>query len=575
MIKLMWTSILIVSGSLWLPALDSGLDDHRHPDTMEACFMCDASLRDTNRLWCREHTRYEDRCFLCHPEIQDTNRAYCNTHFLYEDECFLCDPTLAGQTHGTGGTPAANNSCTTHGLALTQCFICDPKLRDPDRLWCREHGRYEDRCFLCHPDLEQVGRPYCQEHFLYEDECPFCNPSLSSNQETEVKTPDEPALFCHEHGVAEMECAICQPQLATTLAVGDSLKIRFESEFSAEKAGVITGLPNSTASKPGIEAISQLGYNQNAVALISPVVGGAIAKVYVETGSVVHQGDVLVDIHSVAISEAKTAYLSAMVDHRLNEKAYQREKTLMTQKIASMLEYQEAQAAFEKALFAKNTAYQRLLNFGYNKAAIQQIATTKDRSSTLSVKAPFDGTIVSRQVVMGESIAQGAPMFTLVDLSTMWLEMKIPVDKIALIERGQAVEATFQALPGYKAQGHLTWIDTSIDADSRMLKARAEVKNTGKLKSGMFGQAYIETDSARKAVQVPRDAIQYHERLPFVFVKEEDDLYALRRITLGKSHSNTAEILAGVAPHEQVVVTGAFTVMSEFLKSRLGAGCVH
>ncbi len=63
-----------------------------HGVAASQCFICDAALRDPDRLWCGEHGRYEDRCFICHPELRDTNRLFCEEHGLYEDECFICHP---------------------------------------------------------------------------------------------------------------------------------------------------------------------------------------------------------------------------------------------------------------------------------------------------------------------------------------------------------------------------------------------------------------------------------------------------------------------------------------------------
>jgi len=82
-----------VSQTAALPGNNQQLcDTHKAPRNI--CFICDASLRDTQRLWCKEHNRYEDRCFTCHPESQDTSRLYCKEHGLYEDECFICHPEI-------------------------------------------------------------------------------------------------------------------------------------------------------------------------------------------------------------------------------------------------------------------------------------------------------------------------------------------------------------------------------------------------------------------------------------------------------------------------------------------------
>jgi len=63
---------------------------HKHETAEETCFICDASKRDTGRMWCKEHARYEDRCWDCHPELREPKRAYCEQHHLYDDECHLC-----------------------------------------------------------------------------------------------------------------------------------------------------------------------------------------------------------------------------------------------------------------------------------------------------------------------------------------------------------------------------------------------------------------------------------------------------------------------------------------------------
>ena len=101
---------------------------HGVPKTL--CFICDATLRDKGRLWCNEHSRYEDRCWECHPDSQDKTRPYCAEHFLYEDECFLCHPELKTK----GDTVAQKQSggsvllCKEHGVTETECGICHPEL---------------------------------------------------------------------------------------------------------------------------------------------------------------------------------------------------------------------------------------------------------------------------------------------------------------------------------------------------------------------------------------------------------------------------------------------------------------
>ncbi len=112
-----------VSGQVAL----SGAKCAVHSAPKELCFICDASLREKGRLWCKEHNRYEDRCFECHPELQEKNRLWCKEHSLYEDECFLCRPELKAK-----GKPAAAAGavlmCKDHGVPEAECGICHPEV---------------------------------------------------------------------------------------------------------------------------------------------------------------------------------------------------------------------------------------------------------------------------------------------------------------------------------------------------------------------------------------------------------------------------------------------------------------
>ena len=90
----------------------------------------------------------------------------------------------------------------------------------------------------------------------------------------------------------------------------------------------------------------------------------------------------------------------------------------------------------------------------------------------------------------------------------------------------------------------------------------------------MFGEAKVFLSSRSPVLSVPSAAVQYLERRPFVFVKHEDDLYGLRRVAVARASESRFAVTAGLLPDERVVSEGAFTAMSEFLKSRLGAGCV-
>jgi membrane fusion protein, heavy metal efflux system len=419
-------------------------------------------------------------------------------------------------------------------------------VRDPNRLWCNEHGVYEDECFICHPELKPNN--------------------------SEVPSVE---LYCEEHRVPERECGICHPELSNSLDIGQGLKVRLESPESAVKAGVVTTVPDESKPSATHSVLCQVTYNMNHLARITPLTSGVIRRVPVDVGAYVSKDDVLVEIVSPEIASAKANYLTALTNETLKELVYKREKGLFEKKISSHREYQQALAEYHVATNTTNTRRQQLLNYGFTEVELQEIIETRSSSSILPIRAPFSGTIIKRNAVLGEAVELGNTLFSLADLSTMWLELSIPEDMLSFFKLGNTVEASFNSLPGKKMHGDLIWLASSIEEESRMLKARAIVNNPDfLLKHGMFGKSSLLSEQSNKGLYVPVESIQRFNKKSFLFVKLSDDLYEIRRVVPGSRHDDKIEILEGVSLHEQVVVTGSFTLKSEFLKSRLGEGCV-
>jgi len=162
------------------------------------------------------------------------------------------------------------------------------------------------------------------------------------------------------------------------------------------------------------------------------------------------------------------------------------------------------------------------------------------------------------------------------DLSRMWLELSLPQSALPVVEAGLPVTARFDALPGREVRGELVWVASGLDERTRLLRARAEVPNPdGRLKAGLYGQAEVSLAGAGAALTLPREAIRDLDARPFVLVRRDAGLYALRRVALGPRQGETVAVVAGLGPQETVVTGGGFAVFSELLKSRFGAGCAE
>jgi len=476
----------------------------------------------------------------------------------------------------------SGTTCAAHGAAKELCFICDASLRDQGRLWCKEHDRYEDRCWECHPELQDKNRLWCKEHSLYEDECFLCHPELldESTAPPEGKpnastAGDAAALLCNEHRVPEQECGICHPELLSQNPPGRGLKVRLPSADSAAKAGVVVGTPSMERMDDGVDCFAELTFNQNKLAQITPLVGGVVKSVEVDLGSRVKEGDLLARVTSVAIGEAQSAYITALAEDRLRDKTVERERNLYAQRISSEKDLQEAEASHQGAMAAVQQGRQQLMVLGFDEQQIQALADQQGAPGVLEIRAPFAGEIIERTAVQGAMVEMGKPLFMLADTTTVWAMVNIPESQLPRVRVGQQVELSVESLPGQTFAGTLTWLSARVDERTRMARGRVEVANAERrLKAQMFARARIVTSNSNGAMVVPQSAVQDVTGTSVVFVKSGGDLFEVRPVQLGATHDGLVEVVAGLKPDEQVVIAGSFALKSQFLISRLGAGCV-
>ena len=479
----------------------------------------------------------------------------------------------------SGTEQATAEKCAAHGAPKDLCFICDASLREKGRLWCQEHSRYEDRCWECHPELEDKARLYCKEHSLYEDECFLCHPELKSGKTSSTgAAPGEPsaaALMCKEHAVPEAECGICHPELLDSAQPGTGLKVRLPSSDSASKAGVVASSPTAGPSMERESFLAELTFDQNKMAHITAVTAGVVESVEVDLGSRVKRGQLLARLRSDGMGEAESAYLQAAAEANLRAQTVARERELHAERISSLRDLQQAEADHQAAVAAVRATSQRLRVLGFGERQIEALAQGQRSASLLEVRAPFSGEIIARTAVRGTMAEANSPLFTLTDTSSLWAIVSLPESQFRQVSVGHRVDVTVDSLPGEIFSGVLTWVAPEIEERTRLARARVEIANpSGRLKAHMFGRARILGAQRTEAVTVQPSVVQRIAGKPVVFVQLADDLYEARRVELGASGDRGIEILAGLRPSDRVVVQGAFTLKSQFLISRLGAGCV-
>lgn len=185
-----------------------------------------------------------------------------------------------------------------------------------------------------------------------------------------------------------------------------------------------------------------------------------------------------------------------------------------------------------------------------------RLAAARSQREKRNVRAPFSGVVGLRNINLGAYVDSGTVLTTLDDLETIELEFRIPERYFNAVKAGQKVIATSVAFPGRTFSGAVHEVDTRIEPATRAFRVRAELPNAdGLLPDGLFMAIQLIIAERHDAVLVPEEAVITEGGQSYVYVVEADA--ALRTmITLGQRRDAAVEVLAGLAPHVEVVTKG-------------------
>jgi len=228
------------------------------------------------------------------------------------------------------------------------------------------------------------------------------------------------------------------------------------------------------------------------------------------------------------------------------------------------------QQELDKALSREAISRSKLYILGYTADQLKQIdpRTEGEKIARYQVRAPFDGTIVNKNVVLLERADPSAQLFELTDLSTLWLQADIYQQHLPLLKKLSGNTIRFRSSEyGHEHRARVFYRGEVIDPKTRTARLMAAVPNPdGHLKPGMFVEVELPGVAISNVLQVPVAAVQSYENKSFVFVHLGGDKFLRRDVTTGQSSNGLIEIQSGLKPGEPIVTQGAFALKSEMLK---------
>lgn len=218
---------------------------------------------------------------------------------------------------------------------------------------------------------------------------------------------------------------------------------------------------------------------------------------------------------------------------------------------------------------AHDSARERLRLLGVPEDEIARLERERKPSSRIVLRSPVSGTVLERNVVEGQYIGADTPLFTVADLSRVWVLVDLYEMDVGRVRVGDRARFTADGLPGRVFDAAIDFVYPTVSSETRTLKARLSLANPdGVLRPGMYGQVDVSTRRGVGVLMVPAEAVVQTGEISYVFIARGEGRYEPRRVWTGRGDGERVTVLRGLAEGDTVVSSASFLVDSE---SRLKA----
>jgi cobalt-zinc-cadmium efflux system membrane fusion protein len=302
---------------------------------------------------------------------------------------------------------------------------------------------------------------------------------------------------------------------------------------------------------------STVTVDETRTAQLGANVTGRITDLSAVVGQDVRRGQTLAELSSTELAAAQLALARAQSDHALARAAAERGRALLDADVIGELEYQRRATDLAERQAQVSAHRDQLRVLGVPEAGIGR-SNAGGMSSRTRVAASIDGTVIERQGAVGQVVQPAEPIYTIADLSRVWVRADVPEQQSPLVRAGDRVRIKLPALSDRVIEGRIVWVAAVVDPATRTVAARVELANPDRLlKPGMLA-AMLIADAPRRVALVPKDAVVRETNRDFVFVRVAPGTFRMQEVQLGHETDGQRPVQSGVLEGDQVVVEGAF-----------------
>jgi cobalt-zinc-cadmium efflux system membrane fusion protein len=388
-------------------------------------------------------------------------------------------------------------------------------------------------------------------------------------------------LACVSTGYIPAFCAVAKN--AVTVSIDEAQKKEIGLRLGEVKRGFIY----KTVESPG-----QIQPNAELSTLVSTPSAGRAVKVLSRLGETVPAGQIMAVIKSDPIGQVQSDLLQNVlqaksdikqqeVGIKLDKITFERESILFKEQVSAKADLQSAENALEKdqanlvALQSKLAAYikvaqERLTLLGAPPDSAQKVIAQSKLDPWVVIRAPRAGLVIERTINPGEMNDGTKELFTLANLSQVWLIANIFEKDVESVQKGQGAIVTLDSIPDHPFPAKIVWVGDSVNPTTRTLPVRANVANPNSiLKPNMFARIKISVGRV-PVLLVPHSAVVQKGDLQLAFVPKGGNTYEQREVTTGVNDASNIEVRSGLAAGERVVVNGATNLLGDAMKASEG-----
>ncbi len=320
-----------------------------------------------------------------------------------------------------------------------------------------------------------------------------------------------------------------------------------------------------------LSATAAIEINIDRSAKISPRVTGKAVKIMAAQGDRVKAGQALAYLDSVELDQTWSDYIKAKGKVELARRNLQREETLYEKKISPEKDVLKAKQELGETEADINLAKERFRLLGVE---VSQFESSKGNGNhpLIPITSPVAGVVLEKTVTQGEMVNSEKTLFTVADLSSLWVVIDIYEKDISRLRLGTNVKVSVTSFPDKTFRGKIAYIGDVVDEKTRTEKARVTIDNSsGLLKPGMFATVLIEATSGgtERLIAVPEEAAFIEGSKRYVFIQTAPDKFKRKEIETGRTFGNRLEVTMGLKEGETVAVKGSFILKSELKKGEL------